>query len=140
MSIDLSKPQAIKPISEVAVGDRIAVCTKSRRFGGRTVPFSILTVERLTATRFVTNKNRRFRIEDGKEIGNGYTFDRAVIVGDEFVAAIESLDADIQREDKLRGWLYKTGDQYRSLPIEAIAAMRAAYDDWAAKQPVQEAA
>lgn len=130
--IDVYNPTPVKPITEVAVGDRIAVRT-SGSIGIWDAPFHILTVERLTATQFVTTTGRRFQRKNGAEHGSGH-YRGAVIVDDAFTAALDKLKQELQAERNARHWLYSMSQQYQKLPMPAIMAMHAAYEQWWAQQ------
>lgn len=130
--IDVYNPTPAKPITEVAVGDRVAVRLSS--FGMiRDVPFRVLTVERLTATQFVTTTGRRFQRKNGVEHGSGH-YHQAVIVADAFVAALVTFKQELQAERNARNWLYSMSQQYQKLPVPAIMAMHTAYEQWRAQQ------
>lgn len=130
--IDVYNPTPAKPITEVAVGDRIAVRSSSSTWI-RDVPFHILTVERLTTTQFVTTTGRRFQRKNGAEHGSGH-YRGAIIVDDAFADALDKLKQELQVERKARHWLYSMSQQYQKLPVPAIMAMHAAYEQWRAQQ------
>lgn len=130
--IDVHNPTPAKPITEVAVGDRIAIRSSSS-VAIRDVPFHILTVERLTATQFITTTGRRFYRKNGAEYGSGH-YHQAVIVDDAFVAALVTFKQELQAERNARNWLYSMSQQYQKLPVPAIMAMHAAYEQWRAQQ------
>ena len=130
--IDVYNPTPAKPITEVAVGDRIAVRSASSTWI-RDVPFHILTVERMTATQFVTTTGRRFYRKNGAEHGASH-YRRAIIVDDAFATALDKLKQELQAERNARNWLYSMSQQYQKLPVPAIMAMHAAYEQWRALQ------
>lgn len=128
--IDVYNPTPAKPITEVAVGDCIAV-RAAQPIGSRDVPFHVLTVERLTATQFITSIGRRFYIKTGAEYGASH-YRRAIIVTAAFVDALDRLKQEIQVEREARNWLYSMSQQYGKLQLPAIMAMKAAYESWQA--------
>lgn len=130
--IDVYNPTPAKPITEVAVGDRIAIRSSSS-VGIRDVPFHVLTVERVTATQFVTTTGRRFQRKNGAEHGASH-YRRAIIVDDAFAAALDKLKQELQAERNARNWLYNMSQQYQKLPVPAIMTMHAAYEQWQAQQ------
>ena len=134
--VDVYNPTPAKPITEVAVGDRIAVLA-AQPIGSRDVPFHVLTVERLTATQFITNIGRRFYIKTGAEYGASH-YRRAIIVTTAFVDALDRLKQEIRVEREARNWLYSMSQQYGNLQLPAIMVMRAAYEAWQAT-PRQDA-
>lgn len=130
--IDVYNPTPAKPTTEVAVGDRIAV-RAPQPIGVRGVPFNILTVERLTATQFVTTEERRFYRKNGAEQGASH-YRQAIIVDDAFVDALDTFKQEIQVEREARSWLCSISQQYRNLQLPAIMTMKAAYEQWQAQQ------
>lgn len=128
--IDVYNPIPAKPITEVAVGDCIAI-RSTQSIGTRDVPFYVLTVERLTATQFITEGGRRFYIKTGAECGASH-YRRAIIVDAAFVDALDRLKQEILTEREVRSWLYSMSQQYRTLQLSAIMAMKAAYESWQA--------
>ena len=137
MKIDINKPKdyAVKPINEVRVGDHVAVPVSSISRVGK-LRYTMLTVERLTATQFlVKNGTRRFRIADGREIGSGYQIERAVVVGDDYAKEYRMVVDAANKEIEIRLWLLNMGDKHRTISIDAIAAMKASCDEWAKNNP-----
>lgn len=130
--IDVYNPTPAKPITEVAVGDRIAIRT-SQPGWAQAAPFHILTVERLTATQFVTTTGRRFYRKNGAEHGASH-YRRAIIVDEAFVTAFDKFKQELQAERNARTWLYSMSQQYQKLPMTAILAMRTAYEQWQTQQ------
>lgn len=138
--MDLNNPKPIKLISDVCVGDSIAVKNTIRNSwsGARVTPYLVLVVDRLTAKQFVTKTGRRFNRETGREIGaNAYNMP-AVVVGYDYCVAMKELAVDIEQEKALRFWATTVGDRARVLPVGALRAMRDAYDNWKAAQPKPE--
>lgn len=122
-----TQPQAAKQLSDVAVGDKIAV--KGHHHSDE--PFLILTVDKVTASQFSTANGRRFMKSTGKEVASSRPYpDYAIIVDEAYIAALDVYVGEKREERKIRLWLYTMGQEQKKVPLAAIQAMKAAYDGW----------
>lgn len=144
MTIDLLRPTAIKPISEVAVGDFVAIpgprATVAIR-GTSAIWHITHTVERLTATQFVTKEGRRFKIHNGFEINPppGVYNSPALVVSSEYARAMAEFRQERARLATLQRWLAAMGQNAQHCPSGALEAMKTAYDSWVAANPEKAA-
>lgn len=100
-------------LSALKPGDRVAYRDSRSVFNRH----SIYTIERLTETQIVVrNGTLRFRLKDGRVIGERYGH---------IVPVTPEIEEMVERAD-LKSWLYTMEKNSSTLPIETLRAMKAA--------------